>query len=121
MQQLCGSHGPASGRRHRIQCVFACPLLHDSAFINRSLHAIVATTVILNINISFVLSCYSHVSAKAGIEFALEGGSLLGAIREGTMLLHEYDNDITIRAADLEKLRGLRQVFRDRYECVVVR
>lgn len=34
--------------------------------------------------------------ARNNITWALEGGTLLGAIREGDLLAHEFDNDVTV-------------------------
>lgn len=49
------------------------------------------------------------------VHWTFEGGSLLGAVREGQMLEHEFDNDITILKKDLNKLLSLRGVFHEKY------
>ena len=57
-------------------------------------------------------------AGSAGISFALEGGTLLGAVREGKMLAFEFDNDISIKKEDFDKLKPLKAVFLQKYGSV---
>jgi len=53
--------------------------------------------------------------AAEGLRWALEGGTLLGAIRDGGIIGHEFDLDFTIMQADLPKLSKLKPLFREKY------
>jgi hypothetical protein len=52
------------------------------------------------------------------VDFALESGTLLGAIRENAILKHEFDTDVLILPDELPKIMTLRQLFYDKYGCV---
>ncbi len=66
------------------------------------------------------LHCDDCVAGKHGIDFALDSGTLLGAVRDQHLIEFEFDNDILIRVEDLPKVVSLKQTFLDNYGSVVV-
>lgn len=50
-----------------------------------------------------------------GIEWGLEAGTLLGAVRDRNMVPHELDNDIFVSEEDGPRVIALKQLFMDKY------
>lgn len=55
------------------------------------------------------------VFAEHDVPWLLEGGSLLGAVRDGSMIPHEFDNDINIWKGDLDRVLALHDEFASRF------
>ena len=51
----------------------------------------------------------------AGIDFALDSGTMLGVVRDGHLLEHDTDNDILILRRDYEAVQALKTQFHDKY------
>jgi len=58
-----------------------------------------------------MLFCSTNFLDKYGIKYFLEGGTLLGIVRDGDLLPWDHDVDISIDYADAEKFDKLRWRF----------
>ena len=61
----------------------------------------------------YLLSIVDKIFKKHDIEYWLDYGSLLGAIREGTYIEWDNDMDISIHSKDIKNVRKLKDEFND--------
>lgn len=55
------------------------------------------------------------------IEYCIDSGTLLGLIREGKLLAHDLDIDISVREDQLKKLNELKEILKDKgYKCRIL-
>eukprot|EP00042_Codosiga_hollandica_P047524 m.516488 g.516488 ORF g.516488 m.516488 type:complete len:211 (-) comp57475_c0_seq11:364-996(-) len=52
---------------------------------------------------------------EANISWMVDYGTMLGVARAQTLIPYEFDNDITIHRADLDRLLALKEVFLERH------
>merc|ERR1719163_601391 len=48
---------------------------------------------------------------KHGIQYALEGGSMIGAMREGGFIMHDHDADMAVFLRNEEEYKWMQSVF----------
>jgi lipopolysaccharide cholinephosphotransferase len=66
-----------------------------------------------------IMEITGNIFDRFKIRYTLEGGSLLGAVRNGGIIPHDNDGDFDILESDIEKIKSLKNEF-DKYDLVII-
>jgi lipopolysaccharide cholinephosphotransferase len=58
-----------------------------------------------------IMEITSNILEKNGIRYTIEGGTLLGAVRNGGLIPHDNDGDFDVLEIDLDRIRDLKEEF----------
>eukprot|EP00048_Salpingoeca_helianthica_P006662 m.101302 g.101302 ORF g.101302 m.101302 type:complete len:290 (+) comp14088_c1_seq1:148-1017(+) len=67
-------------------------------------------------NLNPIITNILETFEKHGIQVYLDDGTLLGMYRDGKVMDFEFDADLSIQQADLDKVVALRKHFQDSYD-----
>ena len=66
-----------------------------------------------------IVQITAQILEETQIKYTIQGGTLLGAVRNGGLIPHDNDADFDVLETDLPKIRELKSLF-ERHELVLV-